>query len=230
MQLYWIKDRVKQGRLNEYWGPGYKNLADYFMKNNSPAHHKRMLEIYIRTWVIDRYDESGGNLTFCIARVCEYRGHSWLGLTPSLPGRWASPRRRCGTQPITHHRYKAGYNPLLTATYKCRISNDMLQITCYQFTKWANRAHYIITSWFNSNLSDHQFLAQCASLKISNNSIELELREEQFMSLSKKTMIEKKVKINNEMIEIRHADDYNCTLHDLQLFLDYPDIPEAAKA
>jgi hypothetical protein len=43
-------------------------------------------------------------------------------------------------------------------------------------------------------------------------------------------MIEKKVKINNEMMEIRHVDDYNCTLHDLQLFLDYPDIPEAAKA
>jgi hypothetical protein len=28
-------------------GPGYQNLADYFTKHHSPAHHKRMREIYI---------------------------------------------------------------------------------------------------------------------------------------------------------------------------------------
>jgi hypothetical protein len=45
--FYWIKDRVKQGQLNVYWGPGYQNLADYFTKHHSPAHHKRMRKIYI---------------------------------------------------------------------------------------------------------------------------------------------------------------------------------------
>jgi hypothetical protein len=30
MRFYWIKDRVKQGQFNVYWGPGYQNLADYF--------------------------------------------------------------------------------------------------------------------------------------------------------------------------------------------------------
>jgi hypothetical protein len=30
MHFYWIKDRVKQGQFNVYWGPGYRNLADYF--------------------------------------------------------------------------------------------------------------------------------------------------------------------------------------------------------
>jgi hypothetical protein len=47
MHFYWIKDRVKQGQFNVYWGPGYQNLADYFIKHHSPAHHKRMREIYI---------------------------------------------------------------------------------------------------------------------------------------------------------------------------------------
>jgi hypothetical protein len=44
MRFYWIKDRVKQGQFNVYWGPGFQNLADYFTK---PAHHKRMRDIYI---------------------------------------------------------------------------------------------------------------------------------------------------------------------------------------
>jgi hypothetical protein len=47
MPFYWIKDRVKQGQFNVYWGPGFQNLADYFTKHNSPAHHKRMRDVYI---------------------------------------------------------------------------------------------------------------------------------------------------------------------------------------
>jgi hypothetical protein len=47
MCFYWIKDRVKQVQFNVYWGPGYQNLSDYFTKHHSPAHHKRMREIYI---------------------------------------------------------------------------------------------------------------------------------------------------------------------------------------
>jgi hypothetical protein len=41
MCFYWIKDRVKQGQFNVHWGPGYQNLADYFTKHHSPAHHKK---------------------------------------------------------------------------------------------------------------------------------------------------------------------------------------------
>jgi hypothetical protein len=47
MSFYWIKDRVKQGKFNVYWGTGYQNLADYFTKHHSQAHHKRMLETCI---------------------------------------------------------------------------------------------------------------------------------------------------------------------------------------
>jgi hypothetical protein len=47
MLFYWIKDRVEKGQFNVYWGLGFQNLADYFTKHHSPAHHKRMRDIYI---------------------------------------------------------------------------------------------------------------------------------------------------------------------------------------
>jgi hypothetical protein len=47
MRFYWIKDRVKQGQFYMYWGPGCQNLADYFTKHHSAAHHKIMREIYM---------------------------------------------------------------------------------------------------------------------------------------------------------------------------------------
>jgi hypothetical protein len=47
MRFYWIKDRVKQGQFNVFWGPGFQNLADYFTKHHSPAHHKIMRDVYI---------------------------------------------------------------------------------------------------------------------------------------------------------------------------------------
>jgi hypothetical protein len=47
MRFYWIKDRVKQGQFDVYWGPGYQNLADYFTKHHSPELHKRMRKINI---------------------------------------------------------------------------------------------------------------------------------------------------------------------------------------
>jgi hypothetical protein len=47
MHFYWIKYWVKQGQFKIYWGPGFQNLADYFTQHHSPAHHKRILNIYI---------------------------------------------------------------------------------------------------------------------------------------------------------------------------------------
>jgi hypothetical protein len=46
MRFYWIKDRVKQGQFKIYCGPGFQNLADYFTKHHSPAHHKRIRNVY----------------------------------------------------------------------------------------------------------------------------------------------------------------------------------------
>jgi hypothetical protein len=47
MRFYWIKDRVKQGKFKIYWAPVFQNLADYFTKHHSPAHHKRIRDVYI---------------------------------------------------------------------------------------------------------------------------------------------------------------------------------------
>jgi hypothetical protein len=47
MRFFWIKDRVKQGQFHVYLGPGFQNLADYFTKHHSPAHHKRMRDVYL---------------------------------------------------------------------------------------------------------------------------------------------------------------------------------------
>jgi hypothetical protein len=44
---YGVIDRAKHGQFHVDWGPGYQNLADYFKKHHSPAHHKIMQEIYI---------------------------------------------------------------------------------------------------------------------------------------------------------------------------------------
>jgi hypothetical protein len=68
MRFYWIKDRVKQGQFNVYWGRGYENLADYFTKHHSPEHHKRVREIFHpRRRTIDKSER---NSRFRIARVC----------------------------------------------------------------------------------------------------------------------------------------------------------------
>jgi hypothetical protein len=47
MRFHWVKDRVKQGQFNVYWGPGFQNLVDYFTKHHSSVHHKRIRDIYI---------------------------------------------------------------------------------------------------------------------------------------------------------------------------------------
>jgi hypothetical protein len=77
MRFYWIKDRVKQGQCNVYWSPGYRNLADYFTKHHSPAHHKRMREIYIHAsekpinWKLIRDSALRG----CVNTSCKAGAH-----------------------------------------------------------------------------------------------------------------------------------------------------------
>ena len=49
MRFYWLRDRVEQNQFNVYWAPGKTNLADYFTKHHSPAHHRRVRPIYVNT-------------------------------------------------------------------------------------------------------------------------------------------------------------------------------------
>jgi hypothetical protein len=39
MCFHWLRDCEAQGQFRIYWRPGKNNLADYFMKHHSPAHH-----------------------------------------------------------------------------------------------------------------------------------------------------------------------------------------------
>ena len=47
MRFYWLRDHVAQGQFQVYWAPGKTNLADYFTKHHSPAHHKLLRPIYL---------------------------------------------------------------------------------------------------------------------------------------------------------------------------------------
>jgi hypothetical protein len=47
MRFYWLRDRVAQGQFLIHWRRGADNLADYFTKHHSPAHHRRMRPQYL---------------------------------------------------------------------------------------------------------------------------------------------------------------------------------------
>jgi hypothetical protein len=47
MRFYWVRDRVKTGEFIIHWRRGTDNLADYFTKHHSPAHHRLMRSRYL---------------------------------------------------------------------------------------------------------------------------------------------------------------------------------------
>jgi hypothetical protein len=47
MHFYWIRNRIKQGQFIIHWRAGKDNLAYYFTKHHSPAHHKLMRSRYL---------------------------------------------------------------------------------------------------------------------------------------------------------------------------------------
>ena len=47
MCFYWIQDRVAQGHFIIYWRPGALNMADYYTKHFSAAHHQLMRSTYL---------------------------------------------------------------------------------------------------------------------------------------------------------------------------------------
>lgn len=46
-RFHWIRDRVKQGQFKVYWRKGTDNLADFFTKRHSAAHHMAMRPFYV---------------------------------------------------------------------------------------------------------------------------------------------------------------------------------------
>jgi len=47
MRFYWVRDRVDQKQFSISWLPGKTNIADYFTKHHSPAHHRMMRPIIL---------------------------------------------------------------------------------------------------------------------------------------------------------------------------------------
>jgi hypothetical protein len=92
LRFYWIKDRVKQGQFHVYWGPGFQNLADYLTKHHSPAHHKRMREVYIHA---DEQPINGKGIQDSALRGCVNTSGKAGAQIPHPPlGDDSSPRGR----------------------------------------------------------------------------------------------------------------------------------------
>ena len=49
MRFWWLVDRVRQNQFTVHWSPGPTNLADYFSKHHSPAHHAKMRKTFLFT-------------------------------------------------------------------------------------------------------------------------------------------------------------------------------------
>jgi hypothetical protein len=49
MRYYWVRDRIEQGQFKVIWQPAAVNMADYFTKHHTAAHHRAMRPIYLYT-------------------------------------------------------------------------------------------------------------------------------------------------------------------------------------
>jgi hypothetical protein len=47
MRIHWLLCRGAQSQFRFYWRPGQTNLADYFTKHHSPAHHRNVRETFL---------------------------------------------------------------------------------------------------------------------------------------------------------------------------------------
>jgi hypothetical protein len=47
MHFYWVRDPKQQGHFDIMWRPGKTNLANYYSKNHSAAHHQDIRPIYL---------------------------------------------------------------------------------------------------------------------------------------------------------------------------------------
>ena len=82
VRFYWLRDRAKQGQFHIFWDSGKHNLADYFTKHHSPAHHKLMRPIH--TYIESLSPES---LQGCIKRMIGGQAKKRSGVkTPNTNG------------------------------------------------------------------------------------------------------------------------------------------------
>jgi hypothetical protein len=118
---------TKQGQFQIYWGPGYQNLADYFTKHLSPAHHKRIRNVYIHT---DDRPINWEGIQYSAVRGCVNTSGRAGTQIPQLPLGDNSPPGGDNEEYVYPHKvYTAECNKSLIATYQCKTpipSNKLL--------------------------------------------------------------------------------------------------------
>jgi hypothetical protein len=126
MRFYWIKDWVKQGQFKIYWGPGFQNLADYFTKHHSPAHHKRIRNVYIHA---DERKINREGIRDSALRGCVNTSDNAGAQIPQLPlGDDSSPLGEimqyvCNLTWFTRLSVTSHSQPLINAKYQFQVTN-----------------------------------------------------------------------------------------------------------
>jgi hypothetical protein len=127
MRFYWIKDWVKQRQFKINWGPGFQKLADYFTKHHSPAHRKRIRNVYIRA---NERPVNRKGIQDSALRGCVNTSGKASAQIPPPP--WEMIHPPGGDNAVCMYPYTvytAGCNKSLTATYQCKTkipSNKLL--------------------------------------------------------------------------------------------------------
>ena len=110
MRFYWLRDRVKQGQFKIIWAPGATNLADYFTKHHSPAHHKRVRPIYLQE------ANSPTDMQGCVAK---------LSRPCNSPG--ARPGQRTGTRARSTQTSQLTLQALANLLTKTALTHEKLR-------------------------------------------------------------------------------------------------------
>jgi hypothetical protein len=74
MRYHWLRNQEAQAQFRFYWKPGKTNLADYFTKHHTPAHHrnvqKEFLTKYAELLEFRKAKSTNITSTAMTARVC----------------------------------------------------------------------------------------------------------------------------------------------------------------
>lgn len=63
MRFHWLRDRMNQMQFRFHWRPGPTNMADYWTKYHTAAHHKKIRrEILTPVKLVEKLFRSGDNL------------------------------------------------------------------------------------------------------------------------------------------------------------------------
>lgn len=72
MNVYWIKDRIKQNQFKIHWERGKNNKADYFTKHFAPKHHKSMRYIYLQPPTAHQANAVNSLVQGCVTTISQY--------------------------------------------------------------------------------------------------------------------------------------------------------------